>query len=270
MLRNLMTELRDKVVWITGASSGIGEVLAREVAALGNHLIVSARRTPELERVAASCVGAASTLVVPLDLSDPASLQRAHAQVRERYDHIDVLVNNAGVSQRSRALDTSAYVLRHLMDVDFFGPVELTRLVLPDMIERKSGHIVVVTSMLGVFGTPWRSGYAAAKHALHGWFESMRAEYAADGIQVTVACPGFVHTGISRHALTADGTPFGEGERVVKGGISAEACARGIVKAIRRNSVEVYVGGSKEKLAGYIKRASPAIFARIIRRARVT
>jgi short-subunit dehydrogenase len=138
------------------------------------------------------------------------------------------------------------------------------------MIERNSGHVVVVTSMLGVFGTPWRSGYAAAKHALHGWFESMRAEHAKDGVLVTIACPGFVQTGISRNALTADGTPLGASDRSPKSGITAEACARGIVKAIRRNSVEVYVGGMPEKLAGYVKRASPAAFARIIRKARVT
>ncbi len=156
------------------------------------------------------------------------------------------------------------------MEIDFIGPVELTRLVLPSMIDRRSGHIVVVSSMVGVFGTPRRSGYSAAKHALHGWFESMRAEHAADGIVVTVACPGFIQTGISGRALTADGTPQGHDDRTPKSGISSDACARGIVKAIRRGSVEVYVGGFQEKLAGYVKRASPALFARIIRKARVT
>jgi dehydrogenase/reductase SDR family protein 7B len=264
-----MTDLHDKVVWITGASSGIGEELARQTA-YGNHLVLSARRASELERVAATCDGALSTLVVPLDLGDPESLRRAFAVVHERHGHIDVLINNAGVSQRSKALDTSVEVIRKLMDVDFFGPVELTRLVLPAMIDRKSGHIVVVSSMVGVFGTPMRSGYSAAKHALHGWFESMRAEHRADGIVVTIACPGFIRTGISRNALTADGSPQGRDDRTNTSGITAHECARGIVKAIRRNSVEVYVGGIKEKLAGYVKRASPATFARIISKARVT
>lgn len=266
-----MTQLADKVVWVTGASSGIGEELVAQIAAEGAHVVLSARRLPELERVAAErCRGAASTFVVPLDMADTASLEKAHAEVIAKYGRIDVLVNNAGVSQRARAIETPVSVIRRLMDVDFFGPVSLTSLVLPGLVAQKSGHIVVVTSMVGVFGTPLRSGYSAAKHALHGYFESLRAEHAVDGIQVLLACPGFVQTGISAHALTSDGTPLGTDDRKTKNGITAAHCARGIVSAIKRNAIEVYVAGTQEKLAGWLKRASPSIFARVIRRVAVT
>lgn len=265
-----MTDVHDKVVWITGASSGVGEALARELARQGSHVILSARRQTELERVANACAGAASTLVVPMDIADADSIKAGCSSVMARYGRVDILINNAGVSQRSKAVDTPTSVVRRLMDVDFFGPVELTLAVLPGMLERKSGHIVVVTSLVGVFGTPWRSGYAAAKHALHGWYESLRAEHVRDGIVVTIACPGFVRTGISQNALTAQGTPLGKNDREPDTGISAEECARGIVKAVRRNAVEVYVAGAREKLACYVKRAAPSAFARIISRVRVT
>lgn len=265
-----MTQLQDKVVWVTGASSGIGEALVHALVAEGSHVVLSARRKVELERVAADCGPSASTLVVPMDVTDEASRRAAFETVMGHYGRVDVLVNNAGVSQRGKAVETSADTLRRLMEVDFFGPVELTRLVLPSMMTRKSGHIVVVTSLLGVFGTPWRSGYAAAKHAMHGWSESLRAEVAEQGVMVTVACPGFVRTGISAHALTPDGQPLGASDRDPMKGLAPEACARGIVKAMRRNAVEVYVARPKEKLAGFVKRASPATFARIIRRVRVT
>lgn len=266
-----MTQLADKVVWVTGASSGIGEELASQIAAEGAHVILSARRAPELERVAKErCTGAASTMVVTLDMSDAESLERAHAEVLARHGRVDVLVNNAGVSQRARAIETPVSVIRRLMDVDFFGPVALTQLVLPGMVKQKFGHIVVVTSMVGVFGTPLRSGYSAAKHALHGYFESLRAEHAADGVQVLIACPGFVNTGISAHALTADGTPLGTDDRKTKNGISAAQCARSMLRAVKRNAVEVYAAGTQEKLAGWLKRASPSVFARVIRRVAVT
>ncbi|MBC7795060.1 MAG: SDR family oxidoreductase [Clostridia bacterium] len=266
-----MTHLANNVVWVTGASSGIGEELAAQLSAEGAHIVLSARREAELQRVAKErCSRASSTLVVPLDMADAASLATAHAKVIAHYGHVDVLVNNAGVSQRARAIETPVSVIRTLMDVDFFGPVSLTQLVLPGMVARKSGHVVVVTSMVGVFGTPLRSGYSAAKHALHGYFESLRAEHAVDGVQVLIACPGFVRTGISAHALTSDGTALGTDDRKTKNGISVEQCARGMVRAIKRNAIEVYVAGTQEKLAGWLKRASPTMFARVIRRVAVT
>ncbi|MEZ0311312.1 MAG: SDR family oxidoreductase [Myxococcota bacterium] len=265
-----MTRLQGKVVWVTGASSGIGEALVHALAGEGCQVALSARRDGELARVARDVGEAVSTLVAPMDVTDDTSRKTAHAKVMKHFGRVDVLINNAGVSQRGRAVDTSVEVLRRLMEVDFFGPVELTRLVLPEMLERKSGHVVVVTSLLGVFGTPWRSGYAAAKHAMHGWSESLRAEVADQGVNVTVACPGFVRTGISAHALTPDGSPLGKSDRDPQSGITPEACARGILKAIRRNAVEVYVARAPEKLAGFVKRASPATFARLIRRVRVT
>ncbi len=265
-----MTQLQGKVVWVTGASSGIGEALVHACAEAGAKVVLSARRASELERVALDCGDAAETLVVPMDITDGAARADGYAKALERFGQVDVLINNAGVSQRGKALETNIDTLRRLMEIDFFAPAELTRLVVPEMVARKSGHIVCVTSMLGVFGTPWRSGYAAAKHALHGWCESLRAEVAADGVVITVACPGFVRTGISAHALTPDGSPLGASDRDPMKGLSPEACANGIVKAIRRNAVEVYVARPKEKLAGFVKRASPAAFARIIRRVRVT
>lgn len=255
----------NKVVWITGASSGIGEALAHAFAAEGARLVLSSRRPDELERVRAMCPRSEAHLIVPLDLTQPATFAAAVAVVEREAGSVDVLVNNGGVSQRALAMDTTAEVERALMEVNYFGQVALTKAVLPGMRARRSGHIVVVSSVMGYVGTPGRSSYAAAKHALHGYFDSLRAEVWRDGIKITLACPGYVKTAVSANALGGDGSKHGITDATHERGIPAVKCARVIVNAVARGREEVAVGGP-EVMAIYLKRWFPWLASRIIRR----
>ncbi len=262
-----MRRFEGKTVWITGASSGIGEACARAFAAEGAALVLSARRRDELERVAAAS-GASRVRVVPIDLAELGrSMELARAAV-EAAGVVDVIVHNGGISQRSRAIDTSLEVDHRLFDVNYFGTVALTKALLPGFVQRHGGHYVVVTSLTGVVGTPMRSSYAASKHALHGFFDSLRAEHHDDGIRVTLVCPGFVATDVSRNALTGDGSAQGTMDAATAHGISPDRCARGILDATAARDEEVYVGG-RETLGVYLKRYAPRIFSRVLRRARV-
>jgi short-subunit dehydrogenase len=258
-----------KVVWITGASSGIGEALAYELARQGAHLILSARREDRLAQVRANCHRSDSHRVLAFDVADADALSRATASALAEAGAIDFAVLNAGISQRSLARETSSEVDRRLLEVNFFAPVALAKALLPSMLERRSGHLVVVSSLVGKFGTPLRSAYAASKHALHGFFDSLRAETWRDGIDVTLVCPGFIRTELPVHALLGDGKPQGKMDRAQLEGYPADACARKIVRAIQRRRAEVLIGG-KEVLAVYLSRYLPSLFRRLIRKARVT
>lgn len=256
-------------IWITGASSGIGEALAVALARPGARLVLSARRRSELERVAARCTAAASVVVVPLDLEDTARLSAQAAEVDAAHGPIDVMIHNGGISQRSRAIDTQVAVDERIMRINYLGAVALTKGLLPAMVSRRRGHLVVISSLVGYIGTPLRSSYAASKHALHGFFDSLRAEHHADGLSVTLVCPGFVRTSVSVNALTGDGSPQGTMDTATARGITAEACAARIVRAIERREEELTVGG-KETLAVLLKRLWPGAYSRLLRRAKVT
>ncbi len=261
--------MKNKVVWITGASSGIGEALAVHLSQSGAKLILSARRENELRRVQKSCTNSETHLILPLDLANPETFPIAVQRAIPLYGHVDILINNGGISQRALAKDTLPAVDRKLIEINYLGTAALTKALLPGMIERQAGHIVVITSLVGKFGTPMRSGYAASKHALHGFFDSLRAEVYADGIAVTIVCPGFVKTNISFNALTAGGTPQNKMDDAQANGISPEKCARKIIRAVKTRKREVYIGG-KERYAVYLKRFLPGLFNRIIRTAKVT
>lgn len=262
-----MRRFEGKTVWITGASSGIGEACARAFAREGARLILSARRRDELTRVASS-IGATDARIVPLDLEElGGSFARAQEIVAEAGD-VDVMVHNGGVSQRSRAIDTSLDVDRRLFNVNYFGTVSLTKALLPAFVRRRAGHFVVVTSLTGVIGTPMRSSYAASKHALHGFFDSLRAEHHTDGLIVTLVCPGFVQTNVSRNALTGDGAPQGTMDDATARGITADECARELLEATAHRKREVYVGG-RERLGVVLKRVAPGLLSRMVRSARV-
>jgi short-subunit dehydrogenase len=182
---------------------------------------------------------------------------------------VDVLVNNGGVSQRSLVLDTSPEVDRRIMEINFFATIALTKCVLPTMLERKSGHIVVISSVVGKFGTPLRSTYAASKHALHGFMDALRAETWRAGLKITLVCPGFVRTAISLNALTGDGTPQGTMDDALLKGMAPDRCAEKILRALEKGREEVIVGGW-ETLGVYLKRFLPGVFSAVIRRAKVT
>ncbi len=264
---------RDQVVWITGASSGIGEALARAFAAEGATLVLSSRRSGELERVRQSCAGPDRHAVLPLDLLDRPALIPAVSRVRERFGGVDVLVNNAGVSQRALALEATEESERRILELDYFAPVALTKAVVPLMLARPPGaggirgRIAVVSSVMGYVGTPGRSSYAAAKHALHGYFDSLRAEVHDRGLRVTLACPGYVRTAVSDNALGPDGRARPRREATHERGTSPEGCARAILRGVAHGRNEVYVGGWE--VAGiYLQRYLPGVYARLVRRMR--
>jgi dehydrogenase/reductase SDR family member 7B len=255
----------NQAVWITGASSGIGEAAARAFAREGARLVLSSRRPDELERVRRTCEGSDEHHVVTLDLAQPDTFPAVVAHVTAQCGAVDVLVNNGGVSQRGRACDTTAEVERALMEVNYFGPVALTKAVLPAMRARGAGQIAVVSSVMGYLGTPGRSTYAAAKHALHGYFDSLRAEVARDGIAITLICPGYVRTAVSDNALGPRGEKNGRTDATHVRGIDPDRCARALVRAVHRRREEIYVGGGE--VAGiYLKRFAPWLLSRIVRR----
>ncbi|MBJ6108681.1 SDR family oxidoreductase [Hymenobacter sp. BT523] len=256
-----------QVVWITGASAGMGEALAQAFAQQGARLVLSARNEAALRRVQAACAPA-EALVLPLDLAAPETFAAAVAEVQARFGHVDILVNNGGISQRSLALETRLEVDRRLMEVDYFGPVALSKAVLPGMLARRAGRIVVVSSLVGKFGTPYRSAYAAAKHALHGFFDSLRAELYASGVGVTILCPGFIRTGVSVNALTGDGQALGEMDEATANGMAPAEFARQALRAIAQGRDEATIGG-RETWGVLLKRLTPGLFARVLRRARV-
>jgi short-subunit dehydrogenase len=263
-----MKSFENKVIWITGASSGIGEALAKECNRSGAEIIISARRIAELERVRESCQDKSKVHLLPVDLSKQDEFPELVKKALSFKGKIDILINNAGISQRSRAADTDLAVDRKIMEVNYFGTVALTKALLPHFLEKKQGHFVVVSSLVGKFATPLRSSYAASKHALHGFFDSLRAEQWKENLKVTIVCPGFIKTDITYHALTGDGTPQNKMDDAQKNGMPADVFARRMVKAMISEKQEVYIGG-KETYAVYLKRFFPALLSRVIRKAKV-
>ena len=265
-----MSVLRDKVIWVTGASSGIGEALAYALAKRGARLVLSARRKDALEKVKGNCPAPSQpdVRILPLDLALADTLQLSTEAAIQIFGHIDILVNNGGISQRSLAAETLLSVDRRIMEVNYFGAIALTKSLLPHFVGRRQGHFVNISSVTGKFGTPYRSGYAASKHALHGFFDAVRAEHYPDNIKVTMICPGFIHTPITYSALTGDGSPLNKMDEAQFKGRPVDWCAEKIVSAIEKQKEEVYLGG-REVLAVYLKRFFPALFSRVIRKVAV-
>ena len=256
------------VIWITGASSGIGEACAKKFSEKGYALILSSRNTHQLERVKRECSNPEDIRLLPLDLSDWSTLEIKAIEAISFFGKVDIVLHNGGISQRSLIKETGLEVDRKLMEVNFFGTVTLTKAILPHFCEKKSGQFAVVTSLVGKFASPFRSSYAASKHALHGFFDTLRAEHYQDHISVTMICPGFIRTHVSINALTGDGSPLGEMDKAQDQGMSPEVCAEKIFSAIQSKKEEVYIGG-KETLAVYLKRFFPGIFSKILRKANV-
>ena len=254
----------NQVVWITGASSGIGEALAVAFAKTGAKLVLSARRQEELDRVAALCTGA-EVFVLPMDLAKSDGFDALTAQVISRYGRIDVVVHNGGISQRSWVKDTAMEVHRRIMEVNYFGTVALTRAVLPSMLGNKRGQFVVISSVMGKVGTPMRSAYAASKHALHGFFDCLRSEVAKEGLIVTMICPGFIATNVSKNALTADGTPTNKTGDDIANGLDPALAAAQIIAAVSSKKSDAYVGKlGKDRLALTLQRFLPGVLERIV------
>ncbi|MCK5700079.1 MAG: SDR family oxidoreductase [Cyclobacteriaceae bacterium] len=265
-----MTKLTNKTIWITGASSGIGEQLTYQLAKKGNSLIISARRKEALEKVKSNCIADShnNIHVLPLDLSKIDSLDEAAKKAFEIHERIDVLVNNGGISQRSLAIETNFDVDQRVMNVNYFSAVKLTKLVLPGMIKNKSGHILITSSLVGKFGTPFRSAYSASKHALHGFFEALAAEVWENNIYVTIFCGGYIKTNISINAITGDGSANNSMDENQAKGKSAIDAAIAMIRAVEQNKREVYFGG-KEVVGVYLKRFIPSLFAKVVRKMKI-
>lgn len=261
---------QNKVVWITGASSGIGEALAYALHERGAKLILSSRRKGMLEKVKENCPGNTSDIhIIPLDLSEVDTLPHKARQALDTFGHIDYLFNNGGVSQRSNVIDTKMDVVRKVMEINFFGSVALTKAVLPSMLDRKSGHIIVTSSVMGKFGTRLRSSYAASKHALHGYFDCLRQEIHDDNINISIVCPGFVKTAVTKNALEGDGSKHNKMSKGQKHGMLPKEFAEKLIPKVAKGKKEIYIGGF-EIMGIYFKRLLPSLFYKILRKIDVT
>lgn len=261
----------NKTVWITGASSGIGRAAANRWAELGARVILSSRKETALQEVVDQWTEKqrSQSLILPLDLSQAEQLPGKVAEALQWAQTIDVMVHCGGISQRSTVLETDLSVDRRVMEVDYFGTLALTKALLPHFVERQLGQFVVVTSLMGLFSSPLRSGYCGAKHALHGFFESLRAEHHDDEIGVTMVCPGFIHTNISMNAVVGDGSQQGTMDAKTGAGLTPEACAARMIRAVERRKPQVLIGRF-EIVGAYLKRFAPGLMRRIVRKAAVT
>ncbi|HEY0262342.1 MAG TPA: SDR family oxidoreductase [Chitinophagales bacterium] len=265
----MSTYFDNKIIWITGASSGIGEALVYELAKTSAKIILSSRREEELKKVATNAVLPEDRfLILPMDLQNYKAMPELAKQAIARFGKIDLLINNAGLSQRSLAMDTDIEVDKKLMDTDYLGTVALTKAVVPYLLQNGGGQIAVVTSLMGVFSSPLRSSYCGAKHALHGFFNSLRAELYNDKVLVTIVCPGFIQTNVSINAITGTGAAQGTMDNATANGMPASTFAQKMLSAIAQKKEEVAIGG-KETLGVYLKRLSPKLLSKMIRTMKV-
>jgi short-subunit dehydrogenase len=262
-------DLKNKIIWITGASSGIGEALCYQLNQLGAKLIISSRNREALYQVKNNCkINPLDVHVLPLDLENIDSLKELTNEAIKIFNKIDIIIHSGGVSQRSLALETELSVAQRIMNINFWGTIALSQHLLPSMLSKGSGNIVIISSLVGKFGTKFRSAYSASKHALHGYFDSLRTEIDPN-IKITIVCPGFIKTNVTINALTANGTKQNSMDDAQANGMPAEECARQIIKAILSGKEEVYIGG-KEKYGVLLKRFLPKLFSRIVKKAKVT
>ncbi|MBU2938754.1 SDR family oxidoreductase [Lacinutrix sp. C3R15] len=259
---------KNKVVWITGASSGIGKSLAITLSKENCKLILSSRRKEALMAVKALCNTPENVVVLPLDLAETDSLAGITEIAISCFGKIDLLINNGGISQRSPIIDTTIAVDRKLMEVDYLGTVALSKALLPHFVANKSGHYVVVSSLMGKFSSPFRSAYCGAKHALHGFFDALRLEHDKDNIKVTMICPGFVNTDVARNALTADGSKQTHQDEMTEKGLNVEVFTKKMLQAIKKEKFEAYIG-KKERFGIYLKRISPRLLHKLVLRSKV-
>ena len=237
-----MSFFKDKVIWITGASSGIGEALALELAKQEARLILSARREDELKRVATACnISSDKILILPFDVSKYDEAESKAKEVLARFGQVDILVNNAGLSHWSKIKDMTM-----------------------DVLEKKKGQIVVISSILGKIITHKQAAYNASKHALHGFFDTLRAEYGKEGIKVLIVCPGFVNTNVAKNSLDRNGNPIGRNNKMIETGLDPIYVSEQILKAIQNNKEEILLAGTKEKFGVLLKRFAPGLFSKFI------
>ena len=254
-----MTDIRNKTVWITGASSGIGAALAKTASEAGANVILSGRRLEALDEVARSLVG--PNLTLPFEATDYPALGTVVEQAWNWQGQVDVLINNAGISQRSIAMETTPEVYQHLLDVDLLAPIWLTQRQLGRMAAVGGGHIVAISSVAGRIGAPMRTAYSAAKHGLIGYMDALRCEVETlPNIHVTNILPGSVATNVSRNALTADGSKRLRSDDIIDAGDDPLDCARAILDAIKTNTNELIYAKDNELELAKLRHADPDTF----------
>lgn len=259
-----------KVAWVTGASSGIGKAICESLAHAGAKVVLSARKTVQLEEIRQQLPHPERHMILALDLEHSENFAALAAQVVEQYGRIDFLFNNGGISQRAEASETALDVDRRIMEINYFGNIALTKVVLPYFQQQRSGHFVITSSIAGKFGFYLRSAYSASKHALHGFYESLALEEAKNNLFVTISCPGKINTPISTNALTAAGQSHGVMDHNQATGMPAEKCAAILLKAVSQQKKEVLIG-NKEIIAVTLKRFLPkALFWNIIKKQKAT
>ena len=264
-----MNYFENKIIWVTGASSGIGEELCKQLANRNSILILSARTEETLIRIKSSLKNSDQHLVLPLDLEKTETFKPALNLILNKFGKLDILFNNGGVSQRAEAHETNLDIDRKIMEINYFGNIALSKIVLPHFQEQKSGHFVITSSIAGKFGFYLRSAYSAAKHALHGYYESLDLENIKNNISITILCPGKINTPISTNALRGDGMIHNIMDHNQETGMPVEDCVQQILKAVSKKKREVLIG-NKEILAVYIKRLFPNLFWKIIQKQKAT
>ena len=261
-------DFKNKVVWITGASSGIGEAFAKAFNAAGAKLILSARNIKELQRVQGELPNKNTpSVILPFDVQKYQEAENMAKKAIEAFGKLDILINNAGLSQRSLAIDTPFVEELKIIEVDLIATIALTKAVMPQLLLHK-GQVVVISSVMGKINTKYRSAYAAAKHGVVGYFESLRLELAEEGVNVCNIMPGFIATNITKNAV-------GSTEEIAKNsqnnlGLSPEDFAKQAIVAIYQRRGDVYIGGFKERAAMLLKRLSPSLFDKFIVKQKVT
>ena len=247
-----MMSFEGKTAWITGASSGIGAALAREWAARGVRIILSGRDAARLAQVADDIDS--ETLILPFDVRDEAAMTAATQQAIDWHGGVDIFIANAGISQRSAAVDTDMAVYREIIDIDLTAQIAATQALLPHLVARQSGTLLFISSIAGKVGVPMRTAYCAAKFGLIGYADALRAELSQQGVSVHVVCPGSVATDVSRNALTADGSKRGRSDKVIDNGIAPDEAAKRIVDAVKANQREIIVAEGVEEAMGELRR----------------
>ncbi|XP_068606046.1 dehydrogenase/reductase SDR family member 7B [Brachionichthys hirsutus] len=264
--------LQDAVVVITGASSGLGKECARVFHAAGARLVLCGRDAARLQQVvqelAAGSTGSQRRTYTPstvvFDLTDRSKVDGAAEEILKCYGQVDVLINNAGISYRGSILDTRVSVQRDVMEANYFGPIALTQALLPSMVRRHSGHIVVISSVQGKIAIPHRSAYAASKHATQAYFDCLRAEIEHRGIPVTVISPGYIQTNLSINAVTGDGSKYGVVDKTTAAGQDPRVAAQAVLRAVCQRSKDVVLAGPLPTLAIYLRTLWPALFFKLM------
>ncbi|XP_051695737.1 dehydrogenase/reductase SDR family member 7B isoform X2 [Oryctolagus cuniculus] len=263
--------LRGAVVVITGATSGLGRECAKVFHAAGAKLVLCGRNVEALEELTKELSASHATKVqthkphtVTFDLTDPGAVATAAAEITRCFGHVDILINNAGISYRGAVQDTTLDVDKRVMETNYFGPVALTKALLPGMLRRRQGHVVAISSVQGRIGIPFRSAYAASKHATQAFFDCLRAEVEQDEIEVTVISPGYIHTNLSVNAVTADGSRYGAMDQNTAQGRSPAEVARAVLAAVGRKQKDVVLADLQPSLGIYLRTLAPGLFFRLM------